>query len=71
MGLVASLARPAAISRASTLSAVETNAKRLELLTELVPQARAIALLVNPNAWNAEPTIRDAQEAGARRGCSS
>jgi hypothetical protein len=37
--------------------------KRLELLTELVPQARVIALLVNPNDPRAEGLIRDMQEA--------
>jgi putative ABC transport system substrate-binding protein len=37
--------------------------KRLDLLSELVPQARVIALLVNPNNPNAEPAIRDALEA--------
>ena len=37
--------------------------KRLELLTELVPQARVIALLVNPNDPRAERIIGDVQEA--------
>jgi len=31
--------------------------KRLELLSELIPQARVIAVLVNPNNANAEPMI--------------
>jgi putative tryptophan/tyrosine transport system substrate-binding protein len=68
IGLVASLARPGANITGFNPLAVEMNAKRLELLTELVPQARAIALLVNPNAWNAEPMIRDAQEAASAKG---
>src|SRR5262245_51331178 len=41
-------------------------AKRLELLSELVPRAGVIALLVNPNAPNKETAdriIRDVQEA--------
>ena len=42
--------------------------KRLELLSELVPQARVIALLVNPNNPSAERMIRDVQEAARAKG---
>ena len=42
--------------------------KRLELLSELVPQARVIALLVNPNNPTAERIIRDVQEAARAKG---
>ena len=42
--------------------------KRLELLSELVPQARVIALLVNPNNPSAERIIRDVQEAARAKG---
>jgi putative ABC transport system substrate-binding protein len=42
--------------------------KRLELLSELVPQARVIALLVNPNYANTERIIRDVQEAASAKG---
>ena len=42
--------------------------KRLELLSELVPQARVIALLVNPNSPSAERVIRDVQEAARAKG---
>ena len=42
--------------------------KRLELISELVPQAKVIALLVNPSNANAEPTIRDMQEAARTKG---
>src|SRR5438128_1889277 len=54
VGLVASLARPGGNITGSSPLADEMMPKRLELLTELVPQARVIALLVNPNSWNAE-----------------
>jgi putative tryptophan/tyrosine transport system substrate-binding protein len=49
----------------------ELMAKRLELLSELVPQAKVIALLVNPNSPEAEPVIRAAQEAARVKGCRS
>jgi putative tryptophan/tyrosine transport system substrate-binding protein len=38
------------------------------LLTELVPQARVIALLVNPDGMNAEGVTRVVQEAASARG---
>jgi putative tryptophan/tyrosine transport system substrate-binding protein len=44
--------------------------KRLELLSELVPQVSVIALLVNPNNASAESVIRDVQEAARTKGCS-
>jgi putative ABC transport system substrate-binding protein len=43
-------------------------AKRLELLSELAPQAGVIALLVNPNSAGAERIIRDVQEAARAKG---
>jgi len=69
-GLVASLARPGGNLTGVSLLNVELTSKRLELISELVPQAGVIALLVNPNNPNTERTIRDMEEA-ARRGCSS
>ena len=42
--------------------------KRLELLSELVPQAGVIALLVNPNNPSAERIMRDVQEAARAKG---
>src|SRR5437879_6542335 len=43
-------------------------AKRLELLSELVPRAGVIALLVNPNTTNAERVIQDVQQAARAKG---
>src|SRR5438132_5910178 len=65
IGLVASLARPGGNLTGISIMSTELMPKRLELLSELVPQARLIALLVNPNtgAERMEGMIRDVQEA--------
>ena len=67
-GLVASLARPGGNLTGVFLVAGELTPKRLELLSELVPRARVIALLVNPNSSTAERIIRDVQEAARTKG---
>ena len=68
-GLVASLARPGGnLTGVSMLNDALTS-KRLRLLSELVPQAEVIALLVNPaSGANAERVIRDVQEAARTKG---
>jgi putative ABC transport system substrate-binding protein len=48
--------------------APELTPKRLELLSDLVPQASVIALLVNPTNPNTERVIRDMQEAVRAKG---
>src|SRR5260370_13348694 len=48
-GLVASFARPGGNITGLSLMNTELTPKRLELLSELVPAAKAFALLVNPN----------------------
>jgi putative ABC transport system substrate-binding protein len=68
LGLVASLARPGGNLTGVSGFAIELNPKRLELLSELVPQARAIALLLNPNSPNAGRMMRDVQEAVRAKG---
>jgi putative tryptophan/tyrosine transport system substrate-binding protein len=61
-GLVASLSRPGGnLTGISTLN-IELHPKQLELLSELVPQAKVIALLVNPTGPQTERIIRQAQE---------
>jgi putative ABC transport system substrate-binding protein len=67
-GLVASLARPGGNLTGVSLINVELMAKRVELLSELVPQADIIALLVNPNNANTERIIREVEEAAHAKG---
>ena len=67
-GLVASLARPGSNVTGFSVHNLELTPKRLELLTELVPQAKVIALLGNPNNSYAERFIGDAQEAARAKG---
>ena len=66
-GLVASLARPGG-NLTGVASLDELTSKRLELLSELVPQAKVIALLVNPTNAITERPIRDVQEAAGVKG---
>jgi putative ABC transport system substrate-binding protein len=71
-GLVASLARPGANLTGVGIFGTELVPKRIELLSELVPQARVIALLVNPNFnpsfAGTEPMLRDVQPAARAKG---
>jgi len=68
VGLVASLARPGGNLTGVSTMVPEMTPKRLELLSELVPQAGVIALLVNPSNSNTERTIGDMQEAARVKG---
>ncbi len=69
VGLVTSLARPGGNLTGVSFVPNELTAKRLELLSELVPQAGVIALLVNPTSGaNTERVIRDVQEAARTKG---
>jgi putative ABC transport system substrate-binding protein len=68
-GLVASLARPGGNVTGFSILFPELTSKRLELLSELVPQAKVIALLVNPNSpAEAESMIREVREAARTKG---
>jgi putative tryptophan/tyrosine transport system substrate-binding protein len=68
IGLVASLARPGGNLTGFSIITVELMSKRLDLLSDLVPQASVIALLVNPNNPNAERMMRDVQEVARAKG---
>ena len=60
LGLVASLARPSGNLTGINLFANELEAKRLELLRELVPRAARVTVFVNPaDVPNTEATLRD------------
>jgi putative ABC transport system substrate-binding protein len=67
-GLIASLARPGGNLTGFSIMNTELMPKRVELLSELVPQAKVIALLVNPNNPNTEGIFREVQEAARVKG---
>ena len=69
LGLVASLARPGGNLTGISFLAGELAAKRLELLSQLVPAATRIALLVDPSyASMTEVTMRDVETAARATG---
>src|SRR5437763_15250311 len=68
LGLVARLARPGGNLTGISFLVVELTAKRFDLISELVPQAKVIALLMNPNNEGTERQTRDAQEATRGKG---
>jgi putative ABC transport system substrate-binding protein len=67
-GLVESLNRPGGNITGATQTSEEMAPKRLELLHELLPAARVLALLVNPASPIAEPQTRLAQSAARTLG---
>ncbi len=68
-GLVASLARPDSNITGFTAIATQLVSKRLELVSELLPQAKKIAVIINPGALAvSDVTIRLAQQVAAPRG---
>ena len=67
-GVVASLARPGGNLTGVSMLAVEIDPKLLELLSDLVPQARVMAQLVNPNYPNTERKVSLVLEAARAKG---
>jgi putative ABC transport system substrate-binding protein len=65
VGLVSSLGRPGANLTGISGLGPELSGKRLELLKELVPGLRRVALLVNPGNLMAAPTVRETEKAAA------
>jgi putative tryptophan/tyrosine transport system substrate-binding protein len=69
LGLVTSLGRPAGNLTGINLFNTELTAKRLALLHELVPQAKRVAVLVDPtDAANTASTLRDVDPASRAMG---
>src|SRR6516165_12268338 len=56
-GLVESLRRPGANVTGMTVFSVDLGAKRLELLRDLVPSAKIVAMLLNPTGQTAEQDV--------------
>ena len=68
-GLVANLSHPGGNVTGVTSLNTAIGAKRVQLLHELIPEAKSLALLVNPtNPGNAEPTMRESQNAARALG---
>jgi putative ABC transport system substrate-binding protein len=68
VGLVASMARPGGNVTGVAILTADLNPKRFELLSELVPEAKVIAILVNPKNASAERVISDIRKAADPRG---
>jgi putative tryptophan/tyrosine transport system substrate-binding protein len=58
-GLIESLARPGGNLTGVSVLTIDLSPKHLQLVSEFVPQARTIALLVNPSSSNAETVLRE------------
>jgi putative ABC transport system substrate-binding protein len=63
-GLVASLSRPGANLTGASLVAAELAVKRLEVIRELLPNTRAVAMIVNPNYPGADSEMAEVEAAG-------
>jgi putative tryptophan/tyrosine transport system substrate-binding protein len=67
-GLVASLPPPGGNATGFSILFTQLTPKRVDLLCEFIPQARRIALLINPASPTADPSIRGAEEGVRSRG---
>src|SRR5215471_15135034 len=63
-GLVTSLSRPEGNLTGVSLLAVEMATKRLELIRDLLPHVRAVAMIVNPDYSGADSEMADVEAAG-------
>src|SRR5262249_24239193 len=63
LGLVASLSRPGGNATGANFFSIELVSKRMQLLRELVPSAKRIAVLVNPIDRSNDPALRDVESA--------
>jgi putative ABC transport system substrate-binding protein len=67
-GFAQSLARPSGNATGLTLMSVELNGKRLELLREIMPATRRVAILANPHHRGEHLERRDSEETAQRLG---
>ena len=67
-GYVTSFSRPGANVTGATHLTVALAAKRIGLLLELVPKAKTVGVLVNPNFPVSDLMVKDSNEAAARLG---
>ena len=70
LGLVRDLARPEANLTGTTLLTQLLDAKRVELLREMAPSAKSIAILINPTNPGAAEQLKSAQAAADALGFS-
>ena len=70
LGLVSHLGRPNGNLTGMTLLATALDAKRVELLREMVPTARSVAILFNPSNPGASDQLQEAQAATTTLGFS-
>jgi ABC-type uncharacterized transport system substrate-binding protein len=68
LGLVASLSRPGGNVTGVNFFNAELNAKRLELLRQLVPDAKHIAILINPNIRSSVAAAQEVEAAAPAMG---
>jgi len=66
-GLVANLPRPGGNLTGVSFLTTELMPKRLDLLTQLVPDAKVVALLINPNSPQTEGVKKGMQEAAGKK----
>ena len=69
-GLITSLARPGGNLTGVSFLTAELMPKRLELLSEVAPDAKVIVLLVNPENPQTEGVIKDMEQPRTSRVCS-
>jgi putative tryptophan/tyrosine transport system substrate-binding protein len=68
LGLVASVNRPGGNLTGVTFSTVTLGSKRLELLHQMLPRAKVIAVLVNPENLTVEDQSRELQDGASALG---
>ena len=67
LGLVKSYSRPGGNITGATMVASSLDGKRLDLLHEMAPSARSIAILANPSSLFAADLVRDASKTASAR----